>query len=548
MKSCPQTGVADSGLRLVCPKTILNAPTLKVSLVLSVKRCYIGGAFRLLVLGGFGVTPGSVPVGAFALRADSRLNVRIARRPFVVAPFTGMDGDSLGSGCHTRHYIPEKNIPSSAISLDTAIYLIVIYSPLEVNSMDEREQRGLEIAARNRLQRSGDGRWLVPSAGRTKASSGKYYTVKSDLEHCSCPDHELRNVKCKHIFAVEFTIKREYTDDGQTQTYTETVTVKKTYAQDWPAYNAAQTNEKEHFQRLLSELVKGVGEPSQKPTGRPRLPLQDMIFAAAFKVYSTVSGRRFISDLRDAHAKGYISRLPHYNSIFNYFENEALTPYLKMLIEESALPLQALESAFAVDSSGFSTCRFVQWVQAKYSKPHLIDKRDWVKVHLMCGVKTNIVTSVEITDRYANDSPQFKGLVDTTARNFTMAEVSADKAYLSDANLQAVAAHDAVPFIPFKSNSSPGGRTKTTIWKKMYYYFCYHQDEFLASYHKRSNVESTFAMIKAKFGDSLRSKTTTAQINEALCKVLCHNLCCLIQSMFELGVKPEFWTEELAAV
>lgn len=55
-------------------------------------------------------------------------------------------------------------------------------------------------------------------------------------------------------------------------------------------------------------------------------------------------------------------------------------------------------------------------------------------------------------------------------------------------------------------------------------------------------------MIKAKFGDSLRSKTETAQINEALCKVLCHNLCCLIQSMFELNIKPEFWAEESATM
>jgi len=44
-------------------------------------------------------------------------------------------------------------------------------------------------------------------------------------------------------------------------------------------------------------------------------------------------------------------------------------------------------------------------------------------------------------------------------------------------------------------------------------------------------------------GDSLRSKTETAQINEALCKVLCHNLCCVIQSMYELEIKPEFWVE-----
>jgi hypothetical protein len=44
--------------------------------------------------------------------------------------------------------------------------------------------------------------------------------------------------------------------------------------------------------------------------------------------------------------------------------------------------------------------------------------------------------------------------------------------------------------------------------------------------------------LKAKFGAALRSKTDVAQINELLCKVLCHNLCCVMQSIYELGVEP----------
>ena len=283
--------------------------------------------------------------------------------------------------------------------------------------------------------------------------------------------------------------------------------------------------------------------------GRPRLPLEDMIFAATFKVYSTVSGRRFMSDLRDSHAKGHISKLPCYNSIFNYFEDEMLTPHLKMLIEESSLPLQTVESAFAVDSSGFSTCRFVQWVQAKHHDPKLLEAREWVKVHLMCGVKTNVVTAVEITDRHSGDCPQFKGLVETTGQNFTMAEVSADKAYLSTDNLQTVVDHNAMPYIPFKSNSvaeRTQNRPNAALWRRMFHFYSFNQERFMQSYHKRSNVETTFHMIKAKFGDSLRSRTKTAQINEALCKVLAHNICCLIQSMFELEIKPEFWADENA--
>ena len=41
-------------------------------------------------------------------------------------------------------------------------------------------------------------------------------------------------------------------------------------------------------------------------------------------------------------------------------------------------------------------------------------------------------------------------------------------------------------------------------WCRMWGLFMYKSDEFLAAYHKRSNVESTFSAIKRKFGGSVR--------------------------------------------
>jgi transposase len=79
-----------------------------------------------------------------------------------------------------------------------------------------------------------------------------------------------------------------------------------------------------------------------------------------------------------------------------------------------------------------------------------------------------------------------------------------------------------------------------TIWAEMYHYFMYNREAFLAHYHKRSNVETAFSMIKAKFGDAVRSKSDIGQLNEVLCKVLCHNLCVLIQAIHELGIEPRF--------
>ena len=55
-------------------------------------------------------------------------------------------------------------------------------------------------------------------------------------------------------------------------------------------------------------------------------------------------------------------------------------------------------------------------------------------------------------------------------------------------------------------------------------------------------------MIKAKFGNALRSKTDVAMVNEALCKVVCHNICCLIQSIHELGITATFGQKEEKAI
>ncbi len=68
----------------------------------------------------------------------------------------------------------------------------------------------------------------------------------------------------------------------------------------------------------------------------------------------------------------------------------------------------------------------------------------------------------------------------------------------------------------------------------MFNYFVYQREEFLEHYHLRSNIETTNFMIKAKFTDLVRSKDKTAQVNEVLLKVLCHNIVVLIQSMLEL--------------
>ncbi|MGB6946167.1 MAG: transposase, partial [Bryobacteraceae bacterium] len=355
---------------------------------------------------------------------------------------------------------------------------------------------------------------------------------------CSCPDHETRRLKCKHIYAVEFTVKREIRPDGSSKV---TKSVRISYTQDWPAYNAAQVHEKERVAELLFALCEGIVQPPQG-RGRPRLPLSDMVFASVMKVYSTMSGRRASTDLRHFTSKGYLASAPHYNSVFHYLESPMLHPILRSLVEETASPLKAIETDFAVDSSGFSTSIFQRWFDAKYGKMRV--EHEWIKAHLMVGVKTNIVTGVEISEGTANDAPHLPKLLEATASRFDISEVSADKGYISKKNLEAIVRAGGTPYIPFKTNATGEG---PELWRKLYHYYQFNRPAFLSHYHKRSNVESTFSMIKRKFGGAVRSKDVTAQINEVLCKVVAHNLCVLVQSIFELGIEPIFWANSAAA-
>ena len=355
---------------------------------------------------------------------------------------------------------------------------------------------------------------------------------------CDRDDFQLRRKACKHVRAAQIVCAREH-GGAPPPILVDAVPRRPSYPQNWPQYNEAQQTEKHRFRELLFDLCRGVEEPPQPGSGRRRTAMANMVFACALKVYTTVSSRRFACDLQDAYNLDYLSHLMNSVSVCAYMENELLTPTLRQLIIRSSLPLRAVETSFAPDSSGFSTSRFVRWFDEKYGKQ--CGEHNWVKGHIMTGVKTNVVTAVEIHERDAGDSPQFKPMLATTAKNFTIEEVSADKAYSSLENIEAVEALNAFAAIAFKSNATGG---VGGAFEKMFHYYNLHREEFLQIYHKRSNVESTFSMVKAKFGDSVRSHTETAMKNEVLCKLLCHNICCVILSQIELNIEPTFWSGE----
>jgi len=402
--------------------------------------------------------------------------------------------------------------------------------------MDMRELKALELAARADI-RFVDGVWKVPS----QTSPTTTYRVTIDPPSCECDDFTKRREACKHVLAAQIVNEKRGGNEAPAID-TDAVPKRPTYAQNWPVYHRAQREEKDRFLALLADLVSGIEQPERPGSGRKPVLLRDQLFACCYKVWSTLSAMRFDGDLQRAIEDGYLCRGEmHPNKVNVFMKSPALTPYLKAMLVRSSLPLAAVETEFAVDSSGFTTSKFVPWVTHKYGKPFTTKKHDWIKVHIACGVTTHIITAAAIYGRDTNDCPIMPELVAQTAENFTIDEFSADKGYLSVENVESVFNTGGIPFIAPKMNTTgvAGGR-----FEEMYHYYLYKKEEFLRHYHKRSNIESVFSAISRKFSGHVRSRSQGSGTNEALCKLICHNLWCVILSTAELGIEAEFWEDE----
>lgn len=308
----------------------------------------------------------------------------------------------------------------------------------------------------------------------------------------------------------------------------------------WTNYNKSQTKEKYLFLRLLRDLTKLFEKNQTNQGGRGRVPAStpQMIFCMCVKVFTNTSARRVISDLKLCEENKYLNKVPSFNSVLNYFNNRTITRKLKYLIRLSSLPLAQLEDKFSVDASGIAERKYLpRW---SYVRQEYRRHREYKKIHCIVGCYSNIVANVIVTDGKKADSPYFKKLLQEVSKNFDISEILADKGYLSRENLKCANDLGISPYIPFKINSN-GKSRGAMIWSKMYKYFKENPLEFAKHYHMRNNAESAFFMIKQKFGEFVFVKNEISQINEILCKILCHNICVLIQELFLSDIDIDFF-------
>jgi transposase len=308
----------------------------------------------------------------------------------------------------------------------------------------------------------------------------------------------------------------------------------------WHNYNESQTREKTLFVNILFDLCSLIKEQEHK-VGRKPAKTKDVIFSVVLQQYLNISSRRLQSDLKLFKEAEFIDSDIPFNTLLDHLDNQDLKYQLKELIEISALPLKEIELDFAIDSTGFGISRYVTYFDFKYNKDRR--QRCWRKCHAVCGVKTNIITSVDITESTASDMNKFEELAKDTDRNFDIRNFCADKGYLAGKHFALIKELGGQAYIPFKSNTTGSNSSHSKYrcaFKSAYKFFKAHREEYMEKYHKRSNIESTFSMIKRRFGNNVKCKKETSQDNEILAKVLAHNICVLVQEIFLNNIDVNF--------
>ena len=307
------------------------------------------------------------------------------------------------------------------------------------------------------------------------------------------------------------------------------------YTQDWVAYDRAKCNEDVLFKRLLAELLHLTLEEKQNTgAGRPSYSQRDRIFGMCVKEYYKADNRKAISVLKELKNLNLVYKVPCHKSLSNFYNDSALSTVLDKLILLSALPLAKLESTGAIDATGFSTSRYECWNEYKWGQ-HSGKERIWRKLHAMVGCKTNVFLSAKVTEKNVADVRMLQDVVGVNTKYFRMEDFTADKAYSSRAVFKFIEKLGMTPYIPFKKNAK-GDPKGVRIWREMFDHFHTSPDEFNNAYHQRSNVETSFHMLKARFGSQLKTKHFTANVNEIKARVLCCNITILIQEAFESGI------------
>jgi len=315
---------------------------------------------------------------------------------------------------------------------------------------------------------------------------------------------------------------------------------RKRYPRDESLYNLIQENEVMLFLHHLPLAVWWVaGNRSLwRGMGRPPKNLYDILVCLAIRKYFNLSLRRGMGLLRMLRGLGVIDvSIPCFKTLDNYQRDRRIEPYLDELMRLVTDPLKLVEHFFSTDTTGMSTTCYSPWFDIRTRKEGR--KRDHLMAHVTVGSRLKAAVALDARTDCGGHSEILREHVKEIAKSFEVREWSADRAYLSRENCNAVAAVGAEPWIKLKSNTTAKTRG-SPAWRRMVLGFWQNPEVAERKYHRRSAVEAAISAKKRKFGSFVRARKDTSKENEETLSWVGYNFSVLCRAVHEFGLKPHF--------
>ena len=314
---------------------------------------------------------------------------------------------------------------------------------------------------------------------------------------------------------------------------------------------------------LLFDLLESHKEPRVRKRGGQRLPREQRAFTVVFRTLWNKPLHDVSQALRKQVERGYIEWAPKPNAISEYVHDPEMTQILEECLARSARVVRNLEKIVCMDSSGISTVSSGNYLDNDRGKRERNDGQ-WVKPHVISGAKTNMVAKVIVTwnKKGTNPSDESERTADV---NFFVdllraalqvgwkpKYAAADKAYLSDANVDGAKKLGVQAVIQMKKNSKRRG---SDAFKELYDFFTDNPDAHEEIYRYRVKVESVFSALKRTCGHYIWARgprlpknpteadytqINTSRLNEVLAKFIVHNLRQTVMLEHLYGVKMNY--------
>ena len=304
---------------------------------------------------------------------------------------------------------------------------------------------------------------------------------------------------------------------------------KKRIPRDESLYNKIQKNEFLNFMDYVEFLRNKVCK-----TARMKKMITCLLIWHKFPNLSARRAESYLLFLRKFNVLKF--GVPCFKTLVNYRGNNSMLKILDELIVESSKPLSVIEHDFGTDSTGIKTKLFSTWYSLRIKKK--IKKRDHITVHASMGIKSTIVTALDIEIKQGKDNKIFREHVDKTSENFKIDEWSGDGMYWAKLNCDKVAEKGGKSYFKCKTGKTAwnGKQDGHPAWKEMNLQSKENKEEYDKHYHKRSKLESGNHSKKALHGDKVYSKLKSARINEETLRWINHNINVLNRAKHEWNI------------